>query len=98
LTENSQQIYFIVVFNGKARIRMSYLFPYASVGTQLPVQPLVSVQNPQHVLNGKERDNTWLQLPVCLNLTKKPEERIECPQDAKCRANYGEDQFTTLEC
>ena len=76
---------------------MSYLFPYASVGTQLPAQPLVSVQNPQHVLNGKERDNTWLQLPVCPNLTKKPEERTECLLDAKCRANYGEEWFLALE-
>jgi len=46
------------------------------------------------VLNGKERDNTWLQLPVCPNLTRKTEESNEdCPAEAKCRANYGEYYF-----
>ena len=68
---------------------MNYLFAYNSVAPTLPVQPVVQVRSPQNVLNEKERDNTWLQLPVCLNLTKKLEEREDCPEDAKCRANYG---------
>lgn len=69
---------------------MNYLFPFQGNSPQHSTFPAVK----QNVLNGKERDNTWLQLPVCPNLTRKTEENTEeCPADAKCRANYGKYYF-----
>jgi hypothetical protein len=66
---------------------MNYLYPFNNVSAAFTTP--APVRSPANVLNGKERDNTWLQLPVCPNLTRKPEERIECDPNAKCRANYG---------
>ena len=66
-------------------------------------QPMVGLNNnnmvkpsSENVLNGKERDNTWLQLPVCTNLIKTKEEYQECDPDAKCRDNYGMTLITSL--
>jgi hypothetical protein len=74
---------------------MNYLFPYGNLTPTSYTQPIVGHNNnnagnpPENVLNGKERDNTWLQLPVCPNLIKNKEEYQECALDAKCRTIYG---------
>ena len=76
---------------------MNYLFSYGNLTPTAYTQPMFGLNNnnsntakpSDNVLNGKERDNTWLQLPVCPNLIKNPEEHHECEPDAKCRANYG---------